>query len=63
MYVQRTVNTMDNKLWLYHDNMDRIKARAGLLRQVESAPQTYAAMVVEVARRRLFSQRHLKARL
>lgn len=60
MYVQRTVNSMDNKLWLYHDNLDRIKTRAGLLRQVETAPQAYASMIVEVVRRRLFSQHYMK---
>ncbi|KAK7489013.1 hypothetical protein BaRGS_00019674 [Batillaria attramentaria] len=60
MYVQRTVNSMDNKLWLYHDNVDRIKTRAGLLHQVETAPMAYASMIVEVVRRRLFSQHYMK---
>lgn len=60
MFVQRSVNAMDNKLWLYHNNLDRIKGRTNLLKQVETSPQTYAAMVAEVARRRIFVRHYLR---
>jgi hypothetical protein len=54
------MSDMDCSLVLYHDMLNRIKTRANFLRQVEKAPEVYAAMVVEVARRRLFSHHYLR---
>jgi hypothetical protein len=54
------MSDMDCSLVLYHNMLNRIKTRANFLRQVERAPNVYAAMVVEVARRRLFSHHYLK---
>ena len=60
MGTHHLVNDMDNKLVLYYDWLNRIHVRAEFLQQVERAPHVYAAMVVEVARRRLFSQHYMK---
>lgn len=60
MGTHHLVNDMDNKLVLHYDLLNRIHVRAEFLQQVERAPQVYAAMVVEVARRRLFSQHYMK---
>ncbi|KAK7099647.1 RB1-inducible coiled-coil protein 1-like isoform X2 [Littorina saxatilis] len=60
METHHLVNDMDNKLMLYYDWLNRIKRRTEFLQQVEQSPKVYAAMVVEVVRRQLFSQHYLK---
>ena len=60
MRTHHAISDMDNRLLLHHDLLNRIQARTEFLRQVEQAPQVYASMVVEVVRRRLFSQDYMK---
>ncbi|KAL8606380.1 hypothetical protein ACOMHN_020534 [Nucella lapillus] len=60
MQIHQAISTVDSNLLLHHDLLRRIHRRAQFLQQVEQSPQVYALMVVEVVRRRLFSDYYIK---
>lgn len=55
---QRMVET-NHKMVLYHENLKRLQRFLEILQQIHFAPTTYLNAVVEVVRRREFSQAYL----
>merc|ERR1711892_846484 len=48
------------QLVLYHEELRRLSRRSEVMEQLHLAPSIYLATVVEVVRRRSFSQQYLK---
>jgi RB1-inducible coiled-coil protein 1 len=62
MYVERTICDVDSKLVLYHETLKKLRRRLEILQQMHMAPSIYCSAVVEVVRRRDFSQHFIKVR-
>lgn len=62
MHIETQISKLDSDL-IYHLKTLRIlECNLELLNQIRAAPQVYADMVVEAARRRVFSARFLQVR-
>ena len=60
MYVEKTVCDVDGKLVIYHENLKKLKRKLEIIQQMCDAPRVYVSAVVEVVRRRHFSQHFLR---
>ena len=60
MFVQRQMAESGQQLVLYHEELRRLSRRLEVMEQLHLAPSIYLATVVEVVRRRSFSQHYLK---
>ena len=60
MYVEKTVCDVDGKLVIYHENLKKLKRKLEIIQQMCDAPKVYVSAVVEVVRRRHFSQHFLR---
>ena len=58
MYVEKSVCDCDNKLVIRHETLKKIGHRVEIIRQISHAPSVYCRALVEVVRRRRFSQRY-----
>ena len=59
MYVEKSICDLDNKLVIRHETLKKIRHRIEIIRQIFDSPTTYCSALVEVVRRRRFSQRYL----
>ncbi|XP_067213195.1 RB1-inducible coiled-coil protein 1 isoform X2 [Linepithema humile] len=59
MYVENKMVEVGNKLIIYHESLKRLRRHLEVLQQIHLAPQMYISAVVEVVRRRTFSQAFL----
>ncbi|KAL6257400.1 hypothetical protein P5V15_010972 [Pogonomyrmex californicus] len=59
MYVENKMVEVGNKLIIYHESLKRLRRHLDVLQQIHLAPQMYLSAVVEVVRRRTFSQAFL----
>ncbi|XP_071633138.1 uncharacterized protein Atg17 isoform X2 [Temnothorax longispinosus] len=59
MYVENKMVEVGNKLIIYHESLKRLRRHLEVLQQIHLAPQMYMSAVVEVVRRRTFSQAFL----
>jgi len=59
MYIQKQMAENGQQLVLYHEELRRLSRRLEVLEQLHLAPSIYLATVVEVVRRRSFSQKYL----
>ncbi len=53
--MEKEVSDTDNKLVIHHDTLKKLRRRLEIIDQMHSAPTVYCAAVVEVVRRRRFS--------
>lgn len=60
MYVEKSMCDVDGKLIIYHENLKRLGRHLNVVKQVHDTPYMYTAAVVEVVRRKQFSQEFLK---
>lgn len=60
MYIQRQMAEAGQQLVLYHEELRRLSKRLEVMEQIHLAPSIYIATVVEVVRRRAFSQNYRK---
>ena len=60
MFVEKKICDVDGKLMIYHENLKRLRKRLDILKQVHDAPSVYGKLVVEVCRRKKFSQNYNK---
>eukprot|EP00092_Neocalanus_flemingeri_P034467 GFUD01037478.1.p1 GENE.GFUD01037478.1~~GFUD01037478.1.p1 ORF type:complete len:1402 (+),score=479.73 GFUD01037478.1:84-4289(+) len=60
MFIQRQMAENGQQLVLYHEELRRLSRRLEVMEQLHLAPSIYLATVVEVVRRRSFSQHYLK---
>lgn len=60
MFVEKKLSDVDAKLLIYRENLRRLKHHLHLISQIHLAPKIYLASVVEVVRRRAFSQTFLR---
>ena len=60
MGLQRQMADHAQKLVLYHEELRRLSRRLEVMEQLHLAPSIYLATLVEVVRRRSFSQQYLK---
>ena len=60
MFIQRQMAESGQQLVLYHEELRRLSRRLEVMEQLHLAPSIYLATVVEVVRRRSFSQHYLK---
>lgn len=60
MFIQRQMAENGQQLVLYHEELRRLSRRLEVMEQLHLAPSIYLATVVEVVRRRSFSQQYLK---
>ena len=58
--LQRQMAEHAQKLVLYHEELRRLSRRLEVMEQLHLAPSIYLATLVEVVRRRSFSQQYLK---
>ena len=58
--LQRQMADHAQKLVLYHEELRRLSRRLEVMEQLHLAPSIYLATLVEVVRRRSFSQQYLK---
>ena len=56
MYVEKTICDVDGKLVIYHENLKKLKRKLEIIQQIHDAPDLYAKAVVEVVRRKEFTQ-------
>ena len=56
MYVEKNIYDVDGKLVIHHENLKRLKRRLEIIRHVHTAPHVYAAILVEIYRRRNFKE-------
>ncbi|XP_071555260.1 uncharacterized protein Atg17 isoform X2 [Temnothorax nylanderi] len=59
MYVENKMVEVGNKLIIYHESLKRLRRHLEVLQQIHLAPEMYMSAVVEVVRRRTFSQAFL----
>jgi len=59
MYVENKMVEVGNKLIIYHESLKRLRRHLEILQQIHLAPQMYISAVIEVVRRRTFSQAFL----
>lgn len=59
MYVENKMVEVGNKLIIYHESLKRLRRHLEVLQQIHLAPEMYISAVVEVVRRRTFSQAFL----
>ncbi|KAL0119773.1 hypothetical protein PUN28_007898 [Cardiocondyla obscurior] len=59
MYVENKMVEVGNKLIIYHESLKRLRRHLEVLQQIHLAPEIYMSAVVEVVRRRTFSQAFL----
>ncbi|XP_029660721.1 RB1-inducible coiled-coil protein 1 isoform X2 [Formica exsecta] len=59
MYVENKMVEVGNKLIIYHESLKRLRRHLEVLQQIHLAPQMYISAVIEVVRRRTFSQAFL----
>lgn len=60
MFIQRQMAENGQQLVLYHEELRRLSRRLEVMEQLHLAPSIYLATVIEVVRRRSFSQQYLK---
>ena len=60
MFIQRQMAENGQQLVLYHEELKRLSRRLEVIEQLHLAPSIYLATVVEVVRRRSFSEQYLK---
>jgi len=58
MYVEKSVCDLDNRLIIRHETLKKIRHRVEIIRQIFDSPMLYCRALVEVVRRRRFSQRY-----
>lgn len=59
MFVEQQMVDSNQKLIGYHENLKRLQRYLEVLQQIHLTPSTYLNAVVEVVRRREFSQAYL----
>ena len=59
MFVEKSICDLDNKLVIRHETLKKIRHRVEIIRQISDSPGVYCRALVEVVRRRTFSQRYL----
>lgn len=59
MFVEQQMVDSNQKLIIYHENLKRLQRYLEVLQQIHLTPTTYLNAVVEVVRRREFSQAYL----
>lgn len=59
MFVEQQMVDSNHKLIIYHENLKRLQRYLEVLQQIHLTPTTYLNAVVEVVRRREFSQAYL----
>ncbi|XP_011256931.1 RB1-inducible coiled-coil protein 1 isoform X2 [Camponotus floridanus] len=59
MYVENKMVEVGNKLIIYHESLKRLRRHLEVLQQIHLAPEMYISAVIEVVRRRTFSQAFL----
>ena len=62
MYVEKSLCDKDNKLMIHQATLRKLKRRLAVLQQMADAPLIYARSVVEVVRRKTYSQHFLQVR-
>ena len=60
MYVEKSLCDKDNKLMIHQASLRKLKRRLAILQQMADAPNVYARAVVEVVRRKAFSENFLQ---
>lgn len=60
MYIQRQMAEQGQQLVLYYEELKRLSRRLEVLEQLHLAPSMYVATVVEIVRRRSFSEQYLR---
>ena len=60
MFIQRQMAEHGGQLCLYHEELKRLSRRLEVMEQLHLAPSIYLATLVEVVRRRSFSQQFTK---
>ena len=60
MYIQRQMAEQGQQLVLYYEELKRLSRRLEVLEQLHLAPTMYVATVVEIVRRRSFSEQYLR---
>jgi len=58
MYVEKSICDLDNRLIIRHETLKKIRHRVEIIRQIFDSPMLYCRALVEVVRRRRFSQRY-----
>ena len=59
VFVEKRLAEVDSKVLIYRENIRRLKKHLEVVHQIHLAPKIYLAAVVEVVRRRVFSDRFL----
>lgn len=62
MFVEKQVCDLDSKLVMHHESLKLVRRRVDVLRQMNDAPDVYANTVVEVVRRKKFSEKFVEVR-
>ena len=60
MFIQKQMAETGQQLVLYYEELKRLSRRLEVMEQLHLAPSMYLATVVEVVRRRAFSDQYLK---
>ena len=60
MWVERLISQLDEKLVFQQENIRKVCYKLSLIQQMQRAPDMYARLVVEVVRRRNYSQDFLR---
>lgn len=59
MFIEQQMVDSNHKLIIYHENLKRLQRYLEVLQQIHLTPTTYLNAIVEVVRRREFSQAYL----
>ncbi|GJQ84975.1 hypothetical protein Trydic_g575 [Trypoxylus dichotomus] len=59
MYVENTILEISHRLFIYHENLKRLRKHLEVLQQIHLAPAIYLTAITEVVRRKIFSQAFL----
>ncbi len=63
MYVEKSISDMDSKLMIHRETLKKLMRKVDIVQQLHNAPDLYALAVVEVVRRKAFSQTFMQVRL
>ena len=62
MYVEERICEVDGRLVIHHETLKKLRRKLGIIKQIYVAPDVYAGAVVEVVRRKKFTDIYLKVR-
>ena len=60
MYVEESICEIDGKLVIHHETLKKLKRKLEIVQQMNVAADVYASAIVEVVRRKTFTEHFLE---